>query len=404
MVFGVILAWVRHKDPYISLHSPHLVCVSNRQSLRQCSTLPSKHQGKILGIVQGHFLCANIWKHYLTWRKTSTNTTPIEKVPKCSSHFQEKTGSQRRNGLFGECILIHNYLSEVLPCCSTTAQPCSHRRKDGECKWIFWTTLMLCCLFSLYGQSLRLCCCSWPQRASEEALPHVQWPRPLSRARCIWLWALPPPQACWVRLSASHSGFLSQRELSAKMETAGFLYLAVGAPFISLGTFSLTSYKFCQDKTCGFLYNFLLWLTTAVAAEPAVLLVIWQPWSCWWLNRSSGRGPACAGWAVTLPTPFTSGKHQVFTVWEALGKPYTLWYKLLDCRSPLQVWMSFSMLLGSVRLLGRRYRSMGTGAAQGCSSLRAVLLKTDPQLPPAETEEKCSRNSRQWSRLPLEGT
>lgn len=93
---------------------------------------------------------------------------------------------------------------------------------------------------------------------------------------------LHPKLAVWV--SGSHSGFLS---LSAKMETAEFLYLSVGAPFISLGMFSSSSYKFCQDKTWGFLYIFLLWLTGAVAADPAVLLVIWQPWSCRWLNSST---------------------------------------------------------------------------------------------------------------------
>lgn len=87
-----------------------------------------------------------------------------------------------------------------------------------------------------------------------------------------------PPQACCVTISQS-LWFSESCSLFAKMETAGFLYLTVGAPFISLGTFSLSSYKFCQDITWGFLYIFLLRLTGAVAADPAVLLAIRQPWS-----------------------------------------------------------------------------------------------------------------------------
>lgn len=57
----VILAGVKHKGPLKSFHSPHLVWVSNRQALRQCSILPSEHQGKVLGIIYVLFLCADTW-------------------------------------------------------------------------------------------------------------------------------------------------------------------------------------------------------------------------------------------------------------------------------------------------------------------------------------------------------
>lgn len=133
----------------------------------------------------------------------------------------------------------------------------------------------------------------------------------LSRARRIWLWAPSPSQACCVTLSLS-LWFSESHSPSAKMETVVFLYLTVGSPFISLGMFSLSSYKSCQDKTWGFLYAFPLWLSGALVADPAMLLVIWQPWSCRWLNSS----PQHTCWAAILPTHRTSDECQVYILYK----------------------------------------------------------------------------------------
>lgn len=123
MVFCVFLIWEWHRGTSSSLHSPYVVCACQAGSgLGKAASHLLSITERSWRLFKGIFLCANVWLHYLTWRRTFSSTIPIENAPRCARGIH-KTGSQ--------CINASFQVPEVPPWSNTpAAQLCSQLEKS----------------------------------------------------------------------------------------------------------------------------------------------------------------------------------------------------------------------------------------------------------------------------------